>query len=455
MARPTPEQLGVRAKAQYDAVSALLCSWGLPGWLASWLAAWPAEIMLVGESVVTAGLAAYVHTFGFLFEEILGAVDEARQELDPEVAKLSVGVLNELFGGTISPDDIAQGVSPASARQRAQSVGNKFRTALLDEFIPGGSITPRSGYDAAAAFAGYAVNFATATAFVAILADALSFGHFEQFRELGVAATRNLGLGRMQARSWRAIIDEVINVPAQRYVRNQYRTTIPGEAQLVQLYDAALINDTQLYQWMGYLGWPNDLIQAVVEFHRKRMPDATIERLLRYKLLTLDQAVGYLRIQGYPLEIAQLILADFDLARADRWQQQILSFALEEYVKGFIDVEAFTSVTTAANLGDGERTILNGLADFRRNLPREQLTEAQGVTALVENAIDLTEFATLLRNHGYSDNDALTLQVLALIKQGNKAEAIRVAQYKWEQAAAKATAKGLPAPPKPPILTNP
>ena len=87
--------------------------------------------------------------------------------------------------------------------------------------------------------------------------------------------------------------------------------------------------------------------------------------------------------------------------------------------------------------------------------PRKALTEAQGAKALLENVIDLDSFTTDLANEGYSPDDSLTLQILALIAAGRNAEAIQVAQFKYNAAVAKAKAANGPIPPKPPILTNP
>jgi len=231
--KKTPEEW---AKETFDKSKAFLCNvLHMPGWMVDWWAAWPAEIIYSAAVVLPFLLDVYIAVFGPVAEDLLEAIDTARQESGSIIGRLSVGVLNELFAGTLSPDDLATTTDAAGMLKRAEQVGKKFRDALLSEFVKGSSVTPQSGYDAAATFSGFAVNFATGTAFVAVLADALSFGHFEQFRELGVTTTRNLGLGRMQARAWRAIIDEVINKPAQRFVLAKYRTTIPKENGIVQL----------------------------------------------------------------------------------------------------------------------------------------------------------------------------------------------------------------------------
>jgi hypothetical protein len=442
-----------RAIDTYHGVKDFLCTdLHLPEILADAIAGAAAAVVFTGSWLFAIAIWAYVHTFGFAFDAIFQTTAEARKALGPIVGTLSVGVLNELFGGILTTDDISTQVGLVGERKRAFQVGQKFRDALIGEFVPDGTVTPRTGYDAAASFAGYAVNFAVATAFLDILFDAASFGHFEEFKEIGVGATRNLGLGRMQARSWRAIIDEVINLPATRFVKNKYRTTLPSEPQIVLLADGLLVTDSDARLWLGYLGWPDRMHDALFEFHRKRLDHGQLFRLLRYKLVTLQDAVTYLQHQGFTEDTARLLLADLDLQRADVWQEETLRFAMQSYVDGAIDVEAWTSIVSAANVGEGEKRLLAATADFRRNTPHRFLTPANAQKALLENVIDLDAFAKELRDHGYSDDDNLTLQFIALIASGRAAEAQKVAEYKWEQAVAKAKAKNLPPPPKPPIL---
>jgi hypothetical protein len=426
-----------------------------PGWVATPLAGIAALIEFAGAWLLPAILNLYIGLFGQFFDALLEGINEARQEGDETITGLSVDVLNELFGGKLSKDDIPTGVGQGQHVERARIVGQKFRDSLLAEFVPSGGITPESGYTAAATFSGFAVNFATATAFVAIFADALSFGHFEQFRELGVEATRNLGLGRMQARSWRAIIDEIINKPAQRYILRQYRTTIPNEAQIVQLQNAGLISSDLAATWLSWLGYPDSLMGPLFELLQKRIPDSSVERLLRWNVIQLPDALSYLQAQGFSKDHAILILADLDLARADRWQDESIRVALDAYVHRVLDVEAWTSFVNALNAGEGEKRMLAGLGDWKRNLPHKFVSEGQAERLLTENILDLDSFSQHLTAEGYPPDDISALEVWALIRQGRLDEARKAAEYRWKQAVAKAEAKGLPPPPKPPIVSNP
>ena len=451
---PTDEQVS-KATDVYNATLAWACDLGMNGFLAEALAGLAGGIVLAGSWLFSVVLTVYVGLFGPFFDALLKAIDTARQAVDPTVGVLAVDVLNELFAGTLEAGDISNVVGAGAAKIRAGIVGGKFRDALIGEFVPGGTVTPQSGYDAAATFSGFAVNFAVGTAFVAILADALSFGHFEQFREMGVAATRNLGLGRMQARAWRSLIDEIVAKPAQRYVLQKYRTTILGEAEIVNLTDAGLLDEATATQWLAWLGYPDTLMEPLFQLHRKRLDDASVERLTRYGLMTKPDAVAYLVAQGFPPDIAALKIADFDLARADHWMQQKASAAIKAYVDGLISQGEFVGLVGDAHLGPATQEAIIALAGTLIETPRRALTETQAQTLLVENLIDLDQFDTAVAGEGYAVGDAQLLQLLALIKAGRAAEAQKVALYRWQVAVAKAEAKGLPPPPKPPLVSNP
>src|SRR5271168_107799 len=442
----TTDEILQKATDVYGACRAFFCNppISLPGFLASFLAGVPATIVIVGSFIFTGVLWTYINVFGTLFHTIFEAIDQARRAIDPEVGQLAVDVLNELFGGTLSASDLSMGVSPGDSNARAFAVGKKFRDSLINEFVPGGQITPQSGYNAAAIFAGYAVNFAVATAFLDILADALSFGHFEEFKEIGVSATRNLGLGRMQARSWRAVIDQTINLPAQRYLLNQYRTTLPAEAQIVQLRDATLITDSDARLWLSYLGWPDALMNPLFQYYAKRLPHSTIWRLVRYGVMQLSDAQTYVMQQGYSADVATLLLTDEDLQRADTHTDALIAFYQKSFVEGFIDAPTWANIQGTFPIGAGEAKALAQLAGNMQETPRKALTEAQGAKALLENVIDLDSFTTDLANEGYSPDDSLTLQILALIAAGRNAEAIQVAQFKYNAAVAKAKAANGP-----------
>jgi hypothetical protein len=451
---PTDEQVA-KANDVFHAAKQWACDLGLPGWLADGAGGFAGLIVLTGGWLFTVVLTVYTGLFGPFFQALLQAIDEARRAVNPTIGLLAVDVLNELFGGELTTGDLSPAVGQAGMRQRAQAIGNKFRDSLLSEFVPKGKVTPETGYDAAAAFSGYAVNFAVGTAFIAILADALSFGHFEQFREMGVSATRNLGLGRMQARAWRAIIDEVVNKPAQRYVLQQYRTTILSEPVIVGLVDAGLLDSTLAAQWLAWLGYPDSLFNSLFEYHRKRLDDATVERLLRYGLMSTQDAVDYFQRQGFTRDIAVLKLADLDLARADHYVQQKANFLLKSFLDGALDAVQWQAAVGDLNLGAGTQQALLALGGTMKETPRKFLTEAQAAKALAENVMDLDGFAAHLIDEGYSLDDQHTLTLLALIQTGRAAEAQKVAEYRWRKAVASAEAKGLPPPPKPPILSNP
>jgi hypothetical protein len=376
-------------------------------------------------------------------EDVLELVDEARKTLDPTVANISVTILNELMGTDFSDQHLATGEDTAAHIARAEEIGSLFHNQLISEFQGEGDVTPEAGMKAARRMSGFLINFGVATALVSVVGDILSFGKFEQFRELGVEVARNLGLGRLNRQAMKPLVDIMIAKPYQWWFNTRFHPTQFKIDQVVNPFTQALMPIEDIFAAADLDGFSHDKVEKLIRLHAKRPTLADVELFHRYQISTADTTAAELRQLGYLDETQDFVLAAADLQRADSALRALVDAAETATVDGHITLDEFSALLDSLPLGDQEKKYRKIALTYRAKSPHHALTFAQLTKAFEDGMIDDSELRDRLSRQGYSDADVDILEVQVLLAQAS----LVAAQHKKAAAAKKKAAKATGVPP--------
>lgn len=368
-------------------------------------------------------------------EDVLELVDDARKELDPTVANISVNVLNELLGTDYEDQHLATGEDVAAHRARAGEIGSLFHNTLMSEFQSEGDVTPEAGRAAAQRMSGFLINFGVATALISVVGDLVSFGKFETFRELGVEVARNLGLGRLNREAMRPLVHTLIATPYQWWLNQQFHPTQFRLADLVNPFAQELMDHETVFKALDLEGYSEDKIEKLIKLHSKKMPLEDIELYDRWGVSSREASLSLMLELGYPADIATIILQGIDLKRADAAVRSLVDAAEISVVDGHTTADEFSALLDTLPLGFYEKKYRLMVLQYKTKAPHKQITFAQLQKAFEEGLIDDSELRDRLSREGYSAEDVDILEVLTLLALA-KAEA--AAKAKAAAAAKKA-----------------
>ncbi len=453
---PTPEkEILFPKKAVTDAYASVYCTFirlGVWPWLAKSAATGVASVFLVAGALVGVILWA-VETVGPpIAEGVLAVIDKARKDLDPQVAEISVLVLNELLGTELEANMLASGTDVESHIARAEEVGNLLHKQLLEEFKGESEIQPDDGVRAAKRFSGFLINFGTATAFLSLLGEMFSIGRFHEFRELGVEVARNLGLGRLHRLVMKPLIQTLISVPYQWSLNRTFHPTQFKVQDLVNPFSGAVMDHQTIFEAMDLAGYSEDKTQQLIELHQKRLTDADVERLVRYRLWTPEDGLKYLKKLGYPEAIAQTVFTAIELGRSDLRIKALLDTVEANFAEGHMSLEVLAATLDKLPLTDGEKELITLTAVFKQKAPHKRPTFSEMQQSFDQGLVTIDEFDTFLIKEGFSADDRSILIELTLLKfaKQQEADAERKKRKADREARAAARAARPPAPKKTP-----
>jgi hypothetical protein len=372
---------------------------------------------------------------------VFSVLDDVRKAIDPEVAGLSVSVLNELLGTDLTADQISTQGGISAHLARAETVGGLFHSQLMSEFAATNTITPESGVKAARRFTGLAINFGTATGIIATLGGLAPFIHLDDVREIGEQVATNLGLGRLQRLALQPLIQILLAEPYKWYINNLARPTQFKLADVVNPFTGSIMDPKLIWQSLAWEGYSDDKITALLELHRKKLAETDYFYLFTHGLVEDADVLAYLKRLGYTDNDAQNRKEVEFLKAQDPYQKEIVAAATAAYAEGHIQRDELQGIVNSAVHLDNERSIVMLVADYKKRVPTKHLTLAQVESAYEQGVIDLSEFNTWLSTQGYSQDDQQTLQLLTLLKLKKLEEAAKAKEAKAAATAAKQAAK--------------
>lgn len=418
---------------------------GIPQPLAYLVAALAAAIVLSGGVLGQVLFWLIKNVGATLTIDMLELVDDVRKSLNPTLVAISTAVLNELLGTDYKVDP---GAAPGSGEDpilNAEAVGGLLHDRLLEEFQSEGDVTPESGRTAARRMSGFLINFGVATAFVSILGETLSFGKFEQLRELGVEVARNLGLGRLNRQAMKPLVDIMIAQPYKWWFNQQFHPSQFTIGQVINPFAQQLMPIEDIFNAGDLDGFSHDKIEKLIELHNKRLTVDDAELLFRWGVWDQQFAEDYIGKLGYPGGLSPYLTRISQIKRNDSRVNKLIDAAETAVLDGHILIDEFAAVLDTLPLAPGEKQLILTTVQYKQKIPHVHLTFAQLTKAFEDAMIDDTELRDRLTRQGYAPDDVDILEVQVLLAAAKLADAAA----KKSKAAQKksATKSGVPTPP--------
>lgn len=377
--------------------------------------------------------------------DMLELVDDTRKTLNPTLVAISTAVLNELLGTDYSVDP---GSAPGSGEdpvQNAEVVGGLLHDRLLEEFRGEGDVTPESGRTAARRMSGFLINFGVATAFISILGETLSFGKFEQLRELGVEVARNLGLGRLNRQAMKPLVDIMIATPYKWWFNQQFHPSQFSISQVINPFAQQLMAVEDIFTAADLDGFSHDKVEKLIELHSKRLTVDDAELLLRWGIWDQPFAEDYIGKLGFPGGLSPYLTRISQIKRNDTRVNKLIDAAETAVLDGHILLDEFSALLDTLPLAPGEKQLIIATVQYKAKVPHVHLTFAQLTKAFEDAMIDDSELRDRIARQGYSPDDVDILEVQVLLAQAKLADAAKAKAAAAAKKAAKAS--GVPTPP--------
>jgi hypothetical protein len=429
--------LNLAGKA-YDILKKHLEDKGVSGFVREDVASSVAGGLLQVEPTVSLIVSVLVSLLEPVLKAAVKVIHDVRQTDQPEFNDLIGGALGELLGVEISGADIPIGSGTAGAAARAQAIGSKLHDLLMQEFGGLSPISAQTGADNARKFTGFAINFGLVTAVLAFLGGLVPIGHVDEIRAFGEEIAKNIGLGRLQRLALQPLIRNMIAQPYDLYLKAQLRPDRLSESQIVRALKANQIDEQTARQMLAEKGYPDNLIDLLIIDLAGKIPVAELARLVRYAVLTEDQAVAKLTTAGIDAEDARLYLTAALAQEGDAQIGPILSNLETARLEGFLSQEEFSALVSDLPLSAEQERLFRKRVGNQLEHPRKHITFAELKTGLVHGIIDFDFADQWLTDQGYSDEEHLIL-IFELIQAIADADAKATAKQKT---AAKLAAKG-------------
>ncbi len=380
---------------------------------------------------------------------VLELLGEARKEAAPDLNKLVIATLNEMFGTEFTDEDLPTAGDFRSAKERARRIGDKVISLLEGEFAPAGRIDEQQGQDAARTFTGFTVNFSVVSAFIAILGELVTAGQLESFRELGVELAQNLGLGRLSRRGLSELVSTTVATPYEWFLMEKYRPTLLGPGQAVKAFLRGQVAPEDLFEELSRQGYSTERINSLIADAQTTLSVDDLDVLVRYGKWTTAQAVDHLRGTGLPLELAEAKFAAVDLKRVDAHVREHVSLLRTQRENGVLDPIQFATSLQELPISEDEIHTIRAVTEAKLELPRKFLTLGQMRDAFIEGVVDLEELNDFLVREGYSRDDQTILRISILLRLAEQTKAEQEREERRKRLEAKRKALSPKPPPSP------
>jgi len=393
---------------------------GCPVWLCWAIAVFVSAFILVGALLWSAIIWSF-QAVGVPFgAAVIKGISDARKSIDPEMPALAADVLSELTGAEIEAKSLPTGQGFADHLARVTAIGSQLHDLLEKEFAPTGQINAAQGPQAARAFSGFNVNFGIGTAFIGLLGEIESLGMLEQFRELGVEVSRNLGLGRLHRQALQPLIHTLIATPYTWHLNEKYRPARLPKEKLIQAFFRNAITEAQMRTELAQEGWTDERINDLLQDARPLLAVRELVRLNFEGLISTETMKVALKQRGYQDYELDFLVA---LERPKLDKAEILR--LYEYG----EIDRADTLLRLGKLGyesaDAESLVIGFEMEIQavgrpKNIRHKVRTFQQLRKEFLDGVIDLVEWNDALTQAGY-DFDAISAMTQdLLLDQANR-----------------------------------
>jgi hypothetical protein len=415
--------------------------------------------MLAALVVVAGGAIGFVMLWIFqnILPEIASAgldyIDAFRQKLDPQVAGISVQVLNELMGTDYTELHLPGGDTVDAHIARAAEIGRLYINTIQQEIAPGTDLEQVDGLAGVARFTGLIVNFGVATALLGIAGELSSAGLFKDFRLIGEQVSSGLGLSKQMRIAIKPLLKTLVATPFQWQLNKQFHPQRFTAADVINPFAQTLMDSAFIARELELQGWSADRSAQLIGLHQKRLSVDEVETLRRWGYWSDDIARAYVKRLGWPEELITTLLLLPELKRIDARLLKLVDKLETRVDDGHMTLDDFVAYIKTLPFSQDEQAVMQATVNVSVKTPHKSLSVAEIQSAFEQGVYTLDDLDTRLTQLGFTSDDELVLRTLTLLKFATLEEAKKVAQFTYDKKVAAAKAKNLPIPPAPAILT--
>jgi hypothetical protein len=394
------------------------------------IAGFMAAVVLCAALIVTIALGIVFRLGAQLAALFLTTLEEVRHA-NQDALNAAIGAgMTDLLSVPIDGSDIPSGGDPAAQLERAKVIGQKLHTLLTTEF--GGDNGPDgvNGTQAARAFTGFNINFNTSAAILSVLTEIASVGYIKEFREVGEMLAQGLSLGRLHRQALKPLIDSLIVHPYTRELGSKYRQARLSAQQYTDASEGGNLGSEQWHTNLAEMGYTDDDISILHDALRKNHSPADLNALIRYGLMTDDQAQTILRVQA--------------LGRVDTLQDAYVSEAYNLAKNRHMSESEFQQTMDSTKLTEEEKQLWAQRLSLHLLHPQKRISILQLLYLGEHSQITDAEVDAWVEAEGYDADDAALIHLYVLGKEldFDTAQATKAAKAAAVAARAAATAAG-------------
>jgi hypothetical protein len=395
-------------------------------------------------NIVGAVLAALVGLVEWVVGGLLKIVVRALVANEASTNEIAATVVAGMTGRPVSANVFSDATARGSRDEVSVNLVNDVLAALQTGQGQGDGTGVTPGKSGAEAFLKLTSHMAIEGWLIGWLADAFSVHELEQLGSLKDGLERSLGLGRLARRALSAPMKILVEDPFTYLLNSQYRPTLPSVELLVRQYIRGFVKRDRLDTFMGYHGYQNADVEALINFNRSHLSPADIVNLLIHDQLSGEIASGLLAAQGYDDATQTQIIVALENSRLDEWDKQLIGELFTALKDHLVTADEIQSVIDGTHLPKAEKAKLGQILAIREKLARKRFSISEGEQLVKKFIWGLDQFRTLATELGYTLGDETSLELLLLhdIKTAGDAAAAKqkVADARTQAAKAKALA---------------
>jgi hypothetical protein len=343
---------------------------------------------------------------------LAGAIAKGEDRAAPAFQVLAATAIADMFGVEPSGSDLTRAGGRGAREATASAIGDMMLRAFAGNAEAGGSGAIEPSLEPAKRFLSAMAQLSLEGWLEGWIVEALTLGQIETFGDLDDTISHVLGLGRASASVHGPLVKHMIVDPLEWYVAKQHRPALLSESLAVRQYLRGQITRDELDEEMGRQGWAPKRIDAHINNGRRFLGLADVEELARGGGWTSEMVVQHLRDQGYDAETAWWQVEADKRTRLNAIWQRAVTAALTAHANREITTGDLRNILQAAIPDDTERELYASVAGTLRSINAQQLGLADVRKAVTLGILNFGDFRRWLSDRGYSEGDALTLELM-------------------------------------------
>jgi hypothetical protein len=384
----------------------------------------PVTEQLFHKLAGSTALGTLIRTTGFHPERMIAmlrasrtTIERIKREADPFLLEFVVDGLNQYFGTSIGRLSAREyGILGAPRGEEAQ-LGRAALTAMFQSVEHGGEVTPQQGFDNAQRLINFALRSAIEGWLLKNTEELVALDEIlPHWGELHDLVSQALGMGRLLRRVFAPLLNVLVVQPTTRKLNAAFLPAGLNENQAVHALHAGVLGEAEFFQTMRELGWNQQRAGIIRMTNMEHLSLGELERAWQTHLLSDEAIKQQLRLIGLTEELARIVLGSWKLTRIHKIQDEIATAVRGMFAKREIDEAEYRSALEAAQHTPEEIEGLLGLGRLEAARPTRP-TVARMEQALEEGLIDLNRFRRFLQWEGFSLEDQIVYEQLALKKR--------------------------------------